>query len=103
MRAGDVDTGSLLLLVGGISAVVGYVASGLRANRLGLSDVQKAVRDQTAALVSTLQARVDALAQENVALRQRVDALTSENTAQARRIDHLEKVVADKAIEGLRS
>lgn len=85
-------------LVAGLVALSTLVVTLYGARKLGLTDLQKAVRREEEKLVSTLKDRVTYLEQENERLVVQVATLTTENAAQAARIDALEQKIADLAL-----
>ena len=68
------------------------------ARRLGLTDLQKAVRVETDALISRLRDRVALLEAENKSLHSSITGLEAEAGKMRHRIDDLEQALADVAV-----
>lgn len=86
-----------------LTAVLAFVTAGatiIAANKSGLTDIQRRNREEGAALVTKLQARLEVVIAENKDLEERVKELEVENTALRKRVEQLEGVVADRAIAG---
>jgi hypothetical protein len=81
-----------------IGAAVILVFTYLGARRLGLTDLQKAVRMETDSLVGRLKDRVAMLEQENRGLHIEVANLQSEARTMRVRIDELEEALANVAV-----
>lgn len=82
----------------GVAGLVVLSLTYLGAKRLGLTDLQKAVRTETEALVNRLKDQVSALERDNSALRARVAELESSERSLKARVDALEQAIADRAI-----
>lgn len=86
-----------------VSSLAGSVAVLLLtyfgARRLGLTDLQKAVRVETDALVARLRDRVALLENENKDLHAQVDQLVKAGSAMRVRIDDLEEALANVAVK----
>jgi len=92
--------GSVVSLLG---AALILVLTYFGARRLGLTDIQKAVRVETDALISRLKDRVLLLEEENKTLHNQVVGLQAEASKMRSRIDDLEKALADVAITSRRA
>lgn len=85
-----------VLSIGGTT--VGVVVTYLGARRLGLTDLQKAVRVETDTLVDRLRVRVVLLESENKALLIQLEQLRVEGAKMRGRIDDLEEALANNAV-----
>jgi len=82
-----------------LAVVIVAIGTYFTARRLGLTDLQKAVRVETDSLVSRLRDRVILLEAENSELRKRVENLNAQTLAMRGRIDDLEEALANVAIK----
>jgi hypothetical protein len=84
-----------------LAIVSGLIVLGLTyygARRVGLTDLQKAVRSETETLVLRLKDQVAALERDNAELRAKIVELRISETALKGRVDILEQTLADQAV-----